>query len=399
MKKILILTVAALSLNVATAQNIKWYGFIRNYISYDSREMKAGTADMFSYLPLDKKEAVSSMSYTAITSRLGVDVSGYEYANWKFGAKIEADFYAGLSGVTGTATFRLRQAYLTASKDKTTYKMGQAWHPMAADFPDVFSLNTGAPFGPFNRSPLIQYDYKFSNNYSLTAATIWQMQYVSAGPEGASANYMKYSQVPELYIGLNYKKDDLTLKFGANMLSIKPRYGVNVKERITTFGAFAYAFWTKDKFSLKAKTFFGEGGEHLNLNSGYAVSAHNYGDGGLLYTPYRNSSTWVSLKYNENKLQYILFLGYVYNFGTREEIKDTTMIFFSKNSFANMNQMYRITPSVVYNFGKFQVGIEYELTSVQYGSWDHNSLRRGIANNKLHWVTNNRIQTMVKYSF
>ena len=46
------------------------------------------------------------------------------------GAKIETDFYAGVSGVTGTAQLRLRQAYVTFGYDDLYFKVGQAWHPM-----------------------------------------------------------------------------------------------------------------------------------------------------------------------------------------------------------------------------------------------------------------------------
>ena len=178
-----------------STNHFKLYGFIRNYAVMDTRESVYGTEDFFYYVPKDTKivngvdlNAEKTFAFAAITSRLGMDVSGYEYEGWKFGAKMEGDFYAGVSGVTGTALFRLRQAYLTASKGGFSLKAGQAWHPMAADMPHVFSLNTGAPFGPFCRTPEVVVDGKLSDVVTLTAAAIWQMQYVSPGPEGASAN-------------------------------------------------------------------------------------------------------------------------------------------------------------------------------------------------------------------
>ena len=99
----------------------KFYGFVRNYMAYDSREAVAGTGDLFFYLPKDRKlndlgddlNRKNSFRFLSLTSRVGVDVSGYQIGRTSIGAKIEADFYAGLSGVTGTATMRLRQAFLT----------------------------------------------------------------------------------------------------------------------------------------------------------------------------------------------------------------------------------------------------------------------------------------------
>ena len=145
---ILILSAAILafaSLNASAAEkaepknNFKLYGFIRNYFIYDSRESVSGTGDLFYYLPKDVSmnasgtedlNAASSFRFLALTSRLGVDVSGYSVGRAHFGAKIEGDFYSGLSNssnenagtyfpgnskISGTATARLRQAYATVT--------------------------------------------------------------------------------------------------------------------------------------------------------------------------------------------------------------------------------------------------------------------------------------------
>ena len=384
----------------------KWYGFIRNYAVMDTRESVYGTEDFFYYVPKDRKiagsedlNATSTFAFAALTSRLGVDVTGYQVNGWKVAGKLEGDFYAGVSGVTGTALFRLRQAFMTLSKDGMTIKAGQAWHPMAADMPHVFSLNTGAPFGPFSRTPEVVLDGKISDSVTLTAAAIWQMQYTSAGPEGASANYIKYGGVPEIYLGLSYKKGGFTGRVGVDMLSIKPRHldaagTKKVSDRITTFSPFLYAEYTKDLFSVKAKTIFAQAGEHMNLNGGYGVSGINT-DGSWTYAPTRNSSSWISLSYGK-KVQAVLFGGYVRNFGTAKEVVGD--LYFSKNSFSNMNRMFRITPELMFNWGKVTLGLEYELTGVQYGSFGAGD-RYGLATQNLHWVCNNRILAMLRYSF
>ena len=141
---------------------------------------------------------VSSFRFLALTSRLGVDVSGYNIGNVHFGAKVEGDFYSGLSSVDaeknpnvktffpanskimGTAAARLRQAYATVtwkdlplgvnSKASVGLKIGQAWHPMAADHPHLFSLEAGAPFGPFSRTPLVQMDANLGDNWVISGA-------------------------------------------------------------------------------------------------------------------------------------------------------------------------------------------------------------------------------------
>ena len=387
-----------------TAPKFKWYGFIRNYAVADTRESIYGTEDFFYYVPKDIKmvngtdlNAQKTFAFAAITSRIGLDVTGYEVSGWNVGAKFEADFYAGVSGVTGTALLRLRQAYVTLSKGGFSAKIGQAWHPMAADMPHVFSLNTGAPFGPFSRTPEVVLEGKLSDSVTLTGALLWQMQYTSFGPEGASANYMKYSGIPELYLGLSYKANGFTGRVGVDMLSIRPRHNDGtrkVSDRITTVSPFIYLEYTKNLFSIKAKSIYAQAGEHMNLNGGYGVSAVN-ADGSWSYSPTRNSSTWVSLSYGK-KLQGVLFGGYVRNFGTKDALVGD--LYFSKNSFSNMRQMYRIAPELIYNLGKVAFGLEYEMTSVQYGDFGAADVY-GLANQNIHCVTNHRFQLMVKYTF
>ena len=420
--------------------NFKLYGFIRNYFAFDSRESVSGTGDLFYYLPKDVKmneagtedlNATSSFRFLALTSRLGVDVSGYSINNVHFGAKIEGDFYAGLSNssntnagvyfpgnakISGTATARLRQAFATITwkelgkeqQNSVGLKIGQAWHPMAADHPHLFSLEVGAPFGPFSRTPLAQMDANLGEHWVLSAAAIWQMQYQSTGPIGGSALYMKYGKTPEMYAALAYKSKGFLLRAGVDMVSIKPRVlgqldgnTVKVSDRKTSVLGYVFTQYSYKKFEVKAKTTFGQGGEHMNLMSGYAKIGEN-SDGSWDYASLRNSSSWLSMSYGK-KWQGVLFLGYVKNLGLAEAASAPLAkadVYFCGNGFSNINQMYRINPQIIYNIGKLNVGLEYQLTNVQYGEYDGGKLNEyGLATKNLHWVCNHRVNMMVKYNF
>lgn len=421
--------------------HFKMYGFIRNYFAFDSRESVSGTGDLFYYLPKDVKmsegvdlNATPSFRFLALTSRVGVDVSGYYIGNLHFGAKVEGDFYAGLSAASGssassyfpsnskiggTAQARLRQAYATLTwkdlpmgvngKASVGLKIGQAWHPMAADHPHLFSLEAGAPFGPFSRTPLVQMDANLGDHWVVSGAAIWQMQYLSAGPAGASPIYMKYGMTPEMYAAVAYKSNGFLLRGGVDVVSIKPRVlgekdgnTVKVSDRKTSVLGYVYTQYTYKKFSVKAKTTFGEGGEHMNLMSGYAV-VDRTDPVNWKYASMRNSSSWLSLCYGK-KWQGVLFLGYVKNLGLAEGASNTPLaesdVYFCINGFSNINQMYRINPQVLYNFGKFTLGLEYQWTAVQYGEYDGGTLNKyALADKNLHWVGNNRVNMMVKYTF
>ena len=69
---------------------LKFYGFIRNYFTFDTRESVAGTEDFFYYVPKDQNiidgsdmNAHTSFRFAALTSRLGLDLVGYEYEDFK----------------------------------------------------------------------------------------------------------------------------------------------------------------------------------------------------------------------------------------------------------------------------------------------------------------------------
>ena len=69
-----------------------------------------------------------------------------------------------------------------------------------------------------------------------------------------------------------------------------------------------------------------------------------------------------------------------------------------------MNMMWRLTPTVIHNIGKFAIGLEYEVTSIQYGDYKTFAGQKyigknGLAQDNLHWITNNRVQALVKFTF
>lgn len=432
-------------------QHYKVYGFVRNYFAYDSRESISGTGDLYNYQPKDELwntddpelredlNAQSTFRFLSLTTRVGLNVTGYKWRRTEFSGKIEVDFYAGLSKVngqthtvSGTAMLRLRQAYMTLAWDslkmnkdfaRVELLMGQAWHPLAADMCDVISLNSGAPFDPFSRTPQVKMDARLGKYVTLTGTLLWQMQYNSIGPEGQSAEYIAYGKTPEAYAGISIHANGFLMRAGADVLSIKPRHigtittpdgsevKVSVKDRITTVTPFLYLQYKKGEFSIKAKSVFAEAGEHMNMNGGYGVKAIN-ADGSYEYTPTRTSSSWISIVYggkvgkqegkHPQKLQGILFGGYIHNFGTKDALLDADNdgkadIFYYPRA-NNMNQMWRLTPTLLYTVGKFQVGCEYEITSVRYGKGGVNA-SNGLADSGLHWVTNHRVQAMVKYNF
>lgn len=407
--------------------HFKFYGFIRNYFAFDSRESKAGTKDLFYYLPLDESlnangtdiNANPSFRFLAITSRLGLDVKDYQIGKTKVGAKVETDFYC-MNG--NVAVLRLRQAYATLGWDNlgndgtqsTSLKIGQAWHPMAADQPYVIDLETGTPFNAFSRTPQVMVDHNFSKNFALTAGVLWQMQYLSTGPKGASDTYIKYSCTPEFYAGLTMKTNHGFLaRVGADVLSIKPRVrnseGEKVSDRITTVNPYVYAKYDSRDFSINAKVIYASAGEHFNMLSGYGVTKVE-ADGSWDYAPLHSAASFLSVKYGR-KVQVQGMIGYMKNLGTSKALYEdaahpgytsTSNVYISGNGFHNLNQLIRVTPTVVYNLGKLSFALEYDITAAQYGKYavaGHVNSSNGLVDGDLHWITSHRLLGMVKFTF
>lgn len=415
------------SAKIEKPSHFKFYGFIRNYFAFDSRESKSGTKDLFYYIPKDEAlnakgedmNANPTFRFLAITSRVGLDVKDYQFGKTKVGAKIETDFYC-MNG--NVAVLRLRQAYATLGwdglgkdgKQSTSLKIGQAWHPIAADQPYVIDLETGTPFNPFSRTPQVMLDHNFSKNFTLTGGFIWQMQYLSSGPNGASDSYIKYGCTPELYAGVTFKSNNgFTGRVGMDVLSIKPRWrnsaGDKVDDRITTVSPYVYAQYSKDAFAVNAKVVYASAGEHFNMLSGYGVTDVN-SDGSWDYAPLHSTASYLSVKYGR-KLQVQGMIGHMKNLGTSKSLYEdpanpgytsTKNVYISGNGFHNLNQIIRVTPTVVYNLGKLSFGLEYDITSAQYGKYavdGHVNSSNGLVDGDLHWVTNHRLLGMVKFTF
>ena len=116
--------------------------------------MKSSPYDACSSIPV----AIASILGSKIMSCGAKPAFSVSYSGLSNSSNDNASVYfPGNSKISGTATARLRQAYATITwkdlplgkddKASVGLKIGQAWHPMAADHPHLFSLEVGAPFG------------------------------------------------------------------------------------------------------------------------------------------------------------------------------------------------------------------------------------------------------------
>ena len=421
--------------NAQDKPSVKLYGFVRNYACFDTRESLTSNSEQFYYMPKDKFidpngkdiNEQPNMMLLSITTRLGVNITGPEFLGSKTSAKIEADF-AGFG--TSNTVLRIRQAYAKMDWEKNSVLAGQAWHPMMGDMmPDVFSLETGAPFTPFSRTPQVRYDYK-NKNFTLTATALYQFQYTSYGPDGASFNYARNAAVPELYFQAMYKNGGFMMGAGVDLLTIKPRqsYTWNITEKnpiyaedgtpaldengeqmfeskqvtktfkcnetpVVSISPTIFASYKKGDWGIKGRFTYAQNAAHLSMISGYGVTKVK-DNGEQEYGTLNSVSGWIDItnkqQLKKGYLTWCWFVGYTKNLGCNDDIVGPIYMRGEKN----MDSMWRDALSILYTHNAMSIGLEWNSTTVAYGKADS---RYKISDT--HNVTNDRICLMLKYNF
>lgn len=407
MKKLIVLLAGICMSLPAIAQkknfSYKFYGFVRGDLFYNTRANMAPVDGNFYLYPLDKKpdadgkdlNANPNGSFYTFTSRLGVDATGPNIGTARSSAKIEVDF-GGFS--SSTTMLRIRQAYVALDWEKSQVLIGQTWHPLFGSvFPDILNLSTGAPFQPFNREPQLRYQYK-AGKVKLTASALWQLQYLSSGPNGMSEEYIKNSCVPELFVGADYASGGGWLAGGGvHLISLKPRTAsvwnektYKVNERMTTLSYEAHVKYTGRNFAFAAKSLMASCLDHTALIGGYGISSINPDNGEQEYTPFRHSTSWVNVTYG-TKWKGHFFAGYTKNLGTTDALASNTKYGMG----LDIDQVFSTNIAFSYNLPHWQIGLEYMPATAWYGDTDRASGK--VVNT--HSVTNHRILGLVMYYF
>ena len=388
----------------------KFYGQVRTDLFYNTRSNSETVDGLFYMYPLDENldpnghdlNGVGNGNFYTLYTRLGVDVTGPMLGKAKTSAKVEVDFRG--SGTT-YSLFRIRHVYFNLDWGKSALLVGQTWHPLYGDVaPEILNLNIGAPYQPFSRAPQIRYRFT-SNNFMLTAAAIWQSQYLSVGPKTnkpgetstqKSQEFMKKSCVPEFYLGVDYKRPGLIAGAGLHVSSITPRtqsetedavYFVN--ERVTGISGEAHVKYTKENWLVSAKTVLGTNLTQTSTVGGYGITSIDEVTGKQQYSPLRTSSTWVNVAYGK-KWRPALFFGYLKNLGATKEVPYGAL-----GTGTTLDQLFTGTAELTYNIPHWKFGAEYSLCNAWYG--DEFDAKAKAINS--HSILNHRIVLVALFQF
>lgn len=381
--------------------DLHFYGIIRSDLFYNSRTNVETVDGLFYMYPKDHNydplgqdlNATPQGSFYSIYTRMGVDIKGPKLGSAATSAKVEIDFRGSGSSYSMP---RIRHAYFNLDWGRWALLAGQMWHPLFGEVsPSVVNLSTGAPFQPFNRSPQVRGRFN-CDDWQLTASAIWQSQFTSIGPAGKSHNYQKQSNIPELYIGADYRRGRLTAGIGGEMLSLKPRttatvddmtYKVN--ERITSFSAEAHIKYMGPQYTASAKTTLANNLTHTSMLGGFGVIDTDPANNQCRYTPFRHSMTWVNLVYGK-RWQPGIFVGYLKNLGTSHPITGPTY-----GEGLDIDQLLGASAQITFNPDHWRFGVEVSTSTAWYGSLRPSDGRV----TDTHAVTNLRIAATAQFIF
>lgn len=397
--------------------SIKPYGFVRNYLAFDSRKTYTVVGGEYNMIPFDAEVVdgvdvndVPSMQLQALSSRFGVNVTGPSLCGWDASGRLEGDF--GGFGTNNTV-LRLRLAYVKLTKEGREFLIGQDWHPLSGDImPDVLGMAAGAPFRPHSRTPQIRATM-YAGAIGYTAALLWQLQYMNNGPKGpddptstAGIAYANNALWPEAFLGANLKSGALYVQLGVDAQVLRPRTHAvvggtmtKVDEKVLSFTPTLYAQMTGDIWSVKFRTLLVQNTSHLNQLVGYAVTGVNE-DGSWNYSPMNAAISYLNFSLG-NKYRANIFLGYMKNLGSWDKLYDFggcyCIYMKGGDAFTHLNSVWRVAPSVSYNVKAFNIGLEYEVTACTYGGLGE----RGevLLDDRLRSVVNHRLCAMVRYNF
>ncbi len=412
--------------------SLEFYGFVRYDAFVDTYKGLNAANEQFFVLPLyagtdtngDHINQTPTYNFSSMATRVGVRIAGPVVFNAKTTGNIETDFAGDLAN--NPAMFRVRQANVVFSWEKSSLLVGQTWHPFWSGkvFPTVGGLNTGCPFQPFNRSPQVRFDYKPGSELILSAALVSEFQYKSYGfskidsmsPKAMTIEktdaFTRNAGIPELIANVELNKGKFTFGAGASLKYIKPTlYTVGISagkddkkyvsdDLLRSASFIGYAQYTKKMFTIRAKAVLGQNMTHLTMPGGYGVKSVDPSTGAMEYTPYNTLTSFINAVYGK-KYQVGFFAGYLKNQGTTDALynfgTNSSPVAVTPGLVPNVASMYRLSPHFSINVSKVRLVFEYELTSAKYGTGSI-TLNDGSYASSVT-AANHRALIMLMYSF
>jgi hypothetical protein len=338
--------------------------------------------------------AKPNFNMLSIQTRLAGTITGPDALGARTSGYIEGEFFGNIN--TGINSFRLRHAYVKLTWTHTELMIGQYWHPMfvANCAPETVSFNTGAPFVVFSRNPQVRLSQHIGK-FALQLSALSQLDFTTTGPDGTSPKYLRNSVLPELNFQVQFgiknekKGTEFLAGAGINYIVLTPRLSTDVilkaakdtvinsvvvhqnaitstyKSTSTTTGLsyFAFAKLKLSAVTMKAGFVLGQNTYGYTMLGGYVVKdIPDPKTGNEAYAAISTLAAWGEFMTNGKRWQTGIFGGFSKNLGAGEVV---TGPYYSRGT--NIDYLYRISPRLLLNVGKFRLAAELEYTVAAYG--------------------------------
>lgn len=404
---------------------LKTYGFVKNNLFWDSRQVFAFRENDVLFWPLkflpDKRgrdiNAHPEIHILPIETLMGIELFGPPIRpGIRATGLIEGDFVGLYDFLTNQ--FRMRHAYLELEFEHSRTKLltGQYWHPLFVleCFPETVSFNFGSPFDFISRQPQIRFTKATEHcQFILTALTERDFQSFGPGPLTTLIPVPTIAPIVDsifpVFLDTRYKRNsampdiDLQLKvfhnkhvFGANFdfKRIVPRIvtdkNFKVNEYNNSFTAQIFARFQLDNGSVRMKCIFEQNGPANIMPGGYAIRTIDPITDKRTYSSLSWFATWIDTTYtlSKSRIDLGLFVAAAKNLGSFQALyinpKTNRPVVYGVGE--DISYLWRISPRMVVNRLPFRFGLELEITTAGFGcidQWDHVSNVRPVTNARL----------------
>lgn len=355
---------------------IKFSGFVRNDIFYDTRMTVNAREGVIEFYPaerinnMDGKDINDRPNFNilSILSRLSGKITGPDAFGAKTSAVIEGEFFG--SSEAAINNFRLRHAYIKFDWENSQLLIGQTWNTFFVPeaVADLVSANPGAPFQPFTRNPQIRFTQKLAKELTIAPAIAMQRDYSSILEGNAASNDgIRYSKIPMLNLEIKYSSPSFVAGAVGNYKMINPNPVTSKKivndEYLSSVSFGSFIKVAAGDFVLRTQGFYTQNATDLTMLGGFVSTPLDTLRGINTYTNLQNISAIIDMSYG-NEIKVGLFGGYSQNLGATEDCDLTKAKAYGRA--VNMKSLFRIAPRLVFTSGKFVVGGEVEYTNALY---------------------------------
>lgn len=254
MKKILLATLALVSLTTHAEVSFAPYGFIKASAIYADHGLGSFnninlSAPTFAVARTRSQDENSRTSFQTAQSRLGVVVKKSDALSGRF----EFDFIDFSKSSPTTQMYpRVRRAVVTYKKDAWTTEIGQDWDLFAPTNPYTYDIvgnyfnagNTGFQRQQLQVHRLID-TWEFSGAIGMATSN-----------PGVADTDLEYSNAPTYALRLQNAHD--SMKYGVSSIYSRLKYATVDNSRHESWGANAYFEREVSDWGLKAEAFYGQ---------------------------------------------------------------------------------------------------------------------------------------------